>query len=228
MESAQQWLDVVTHNLANASTSGYKRDGVVFNDTLSKALYGEDGRFVGRIGAGTSLSAQYTNMEVGTIMTTGNPLDVAIQSPKGFFAVETPSGVRYTRDGEFTLNVDRQLVTKQGLPVLDQNNSPITIPPGKIEINGDGNLSVDGTDVAKIGIFDGEVEKIGDGLFRGVAMEGIDQPTLLSGAIEGSNVNAIEEMITMIRLNRIYEMAQRSAQSHDEMTQKLIQSAQNR
>lgn len=228
MSSAQRQLDVVTHNLANAATAGYKRDGVVFNDTLSQALYGADGRFVGNLGAGSTLIAQFTNLAVGSIMTTGNVLDVAIQTQQGFFAVEAPTGVRYTRDGSFTLNADRELTTKTGLPVLDENEVPIKLPQGTIEINSLGDVSVDGVAVAKIGVFDGQVEKIGLGLFKGVAMQEVSEPSLLPGAIEGSNVNAIEEMIEMIRLNRIYEMAQKSVQSHDEITQKLIQSAQNR
>lgn len=228
MMSAQQQLDVVTHNLANASTAGYKKDGVVFNDTLSRALYGDDGRFVGNLGAGSELSGKYTSMEVGSISMTGNPLDIAIQTPEGFFAVEAPTGMHYTRDGSFTLNSNRELVNKQGLPVLDSNSNKITLPQGQIEVSSGGNVSVDGIEVAKLGIFEGQAEKIGNGLFRGITMQEQTDPSLLAGAIEGSNVNAIEEMIAMIRLNRIYEMAQRGAQSQDDMTQKLIQSAQNR
>ena len=228
MQSAQHWLDVVAHNLANVSTTGYKRQGVAFNDTLTRALYGDGGRYLGELGAGTTLQGEYTVMEVGSITTTGNALDVAIQSQEGLFAVETQGGVRYTRDGAFTLNADRELVTKSGHPVLDQNENTIQLPPGQIEIDTDGAVSVDGTAVATIGVFDGAVVKSGSGLFSGQDMQRIDSPSLLPGAIEGSNVNAIEQMIEMIRLNRIYEMAQRSAQGQDEMTQKLIQSIQNR
>lgn len=228
MSSVQKWLDVVSHNLANVSTTGYKREGVAFNDTLTRAMYGDGGNYLGELGAGTTLQQEYTVMEVGSITTTGNPLDVAIQSEEGFFAVETPQGIRYTRDGAFTLNADRELVTKSGHPVLDRSNNVIQLPPGQIEIDPDGAVSVDGTDAGSIGLFGGTVVKTGGGLYIGQDMERIGSPSLQPGAIEGSNVNAIEHMIEMIRLNRIYEMAQRSAQGQDEMTQKLIQSIQDR
>ena len=88
MNSAQNWLDVVAHNLANVSTTGYKREGVAFNDTLTRALNGQDGGYLGELGAGTTLQREYTVMDVGSIMTTGNMLDIAIQSREGFFAVD--------------------------------------------------------------------------------------------------------------------------------------------
>ena len=228
MKSAQYWLDVVSHNLANVSTTGYKRQGVAFNDTLTRAMYGEGGRYLGELGAGTTLQREYTVMDVGSVTTTGNMLDVAIQSREGFFAIETGEGIRYTRDGSFSLNANRELVTKDGHLVLDQQENAIVLPSGQIEINTDGAVSVDGTAVGTLGVFDGAVVKSGSGLFIGQDMQRLNSPSLLPGAIEGSNVNAIEQMIEMIRLNRIYEMAQRSAQGQDEMTQKLIQSIQNR
>jgi flagellar basal body rod protein FlgG len=228
MVSAQQLLDVVSHNLANVSTNGYKREGLVFNDTLQRALYSDGGRYVGKLGSGGYLQEHFTVMEQGQMTTTGNALDVAIQGPNGFFAVQTPNGVRYTRDGAFALDSERRLTTQDGHPVLDTANREITVTGGKIEVNGQGDVSVDGQQVATIGVFEGQVTKIGDGLFEGKAMKVVDEPVLQSGVLEGSNVNAIEEMIAMIQLNRIYEMAQRGALSQDEMTQKLLTALQNR
>lgn len=228
MVGAQQLLDVVAHNLANISTNGYKRDGVAFNDSFTRLLTAADGREIGTLSGGTKLQAQYTVHEIGSLTTTGNPLDVAIQAERGMFAVQTGNGTRYTRDGAFTLNSDRELITKSGLPVLDDRETAIVLPAGKIEIGISGAVSVDGELVANIGIFDGAVQKVGNSLYVGVGMQLVDEPHLQSGMIEGSNVNAIEEMIHMIRLNRIYEMAQKAAQGHDEMTQRLIQSLEGR
>ena len=228
MVGAQQLLDVVAHNLANVSTNGYKREGVVFTDSFTRLLSAADGREIGSLGSGATMKGQYTVHEVGSLTTTGNPLDVAIQVGRGMFAVQTDNGTRYTRNGAFTLNSDRELVTKSGLPVLDDREGSIILPTGRIEISSFGAVSVAGELVANIGVFDGSVQKVGNGLYVGRGMQLVDEPHLQSGMIEGSNVNAIEEMIHMIQLNRIYEMAQKAAQSHDEMTQRLIQSLEGR
>lgn len=228
MIGAQQLLDVVSHNLANASTNGYKREGLVFNDTLKRAMYSDQGSYLGKLGSGGWQQEHFTVMESGAMTTTGNTLDVALQESKGFFAVQTPAGVRYTRNGSFAIDADRKLATQEGFPVLDGGNREITLPAGKIEIDVTGGVSVDGQNIGTIGVFDGRVTKHGDGLYEGSSMSAVDEPRLQSGVIEGSNVNAIEEMIAMIKLNRIYEMAQRGALSQDEMTQKLLSSIQNR
>ncbi len=228
MLAAQQLLDTVSHNLANVSTNGYKRDGAVFNDTLRRALYNDTGQYIGDIGAGTWKTEEYTDMNVGTTTITGNPLDVAILHKDGYFAVQTDAGVRYTRDGSFAVDGNGQLVTKQGLSVLDSSERPIQIPKGRIEVDGTGKISVNGDLVGAIGVFDGSAKKIGNGLFAGKNMTANTDPLVQPGAIEGSNVNAIEEMIAMIQLNRMFELAQRGAQSQDEITQKLLQSTQNR
>jgi flagellar basal body rod protein FlgG len=142
--------------------------------------------------------------------------------------VQTPNGVRYTRDGAFAVDSERRLTTQDGLPVLDTANREITLTNGKIEIDGQGDVSIDGQQIATIGVFDGQVTKLGEGLYEGASMKAVEEPLLQSGVLEGSNVNAIEEMIAMIQLNRIYEMAQRGALSQDEMTQKLLTALQNR
>jgi flagellar basal body rod protein FlgG len=228
MVTAQQLLDVVSHNLANVSTNGFKREGLVFNEQLERAMFTDDGRYLGKLGAGGWQQDHFTVMEPGQMTTTGNPLDVALLDGDAFFAVQTPNGVRYTRNGSFAMDGERRLTTHEGLPVLDGQGREITLPSGAIEIDGQGNVQVGGQAVGTVGVFTGRVTKIGDGQFEGTGMTLVDGPRVQSGAIEGSNVNAIEEMIAMIRLNRIYEMAQRGALSQDEMTQKLLASLQNR
>lgn len=228
MVGAQQLLDVVSHNLANVSTNGFKREGLAFNDTLQRALFTEDGRNIGKLGMGGWQQEHFTVMEPGSMTTTGNPLDVAVMEPTGFFAVQTSAGTRYTRDGSFAVDSDRRLTTHTGMPVLDAANREITVPTGKVEIDGHGGVIVDGQMVATIGVFEGQVTKAGEGLYDGAQMKSIEGPLLQAGVIEGSNVNAIEEMVAMIKLNRIYEMAQRGALSQDEMTQKLLTAIQNR
>ncbi|MFY9233894.1 MAG: flagellar hook-basal body protein [Fimbriimonadaceae bacterium] len=229
MIAGQKWLDVVANNLANVSTNGFKRDELAFSDAYVREmrLNGGRGASIGSLGSGAALVAEYTIFEPGAIAATGNPLDVAIPSEKGLFAVETPQGIRYTRDGAFQLDQDRRLVTKQGHPVLDDGKNPIELPKGELAIQTDGRIMAGGQEVARLGVFDGTFTKSGGGLFIGTA-EAMEEPEVNPGALEGSNVNAIEAMIQMISVSRSFEMAQKSITQQDELTQRLIQSLQDR
>ena len=227
---AELSLSVISNNLANASTAGFKRDTLAFNETLERLLRADSGtgKEVGRLGSGPEPKGVYTIFEVGNIRPTGNPLDFSIATEPGMFAVQTPQGVKYTRNGSFGLNPLGQIVTSAGFPVLDESLSPIELPNGKAEVGRDGTIVVDNEEVAKIGVFKGEFTKDGFGLFNGEGqLMDEDETIVVQGSIEASNVNAIEEMIMMIKLNRAFEMAQKSATSQDESTQRLIQVLQN-
>src|SRR5579862_6795104 len=143
MIASEQLLDVVSNNLANASTNAFKQDGISFGTAMDMALASE-GRPIGSISTGAGVATEYTDFSPGAITSTGNPLDMAIESSKGAFAVQTPSGVSYTRDGAFELNDSRQLVTKQGYQVLGDDGSPITVHQGQLEVGEDGSISAGG------------------------------------------------------------------------------------
>jgi flagellar basal-body rod protein FlgF len=230
MIAAQKWMDVVSNNLANVSTSGFKRDDVAFRDVMVREMRSGGGRgsHLGSLGSGVILDQEFTIFERGSITPTGNPLDVAIDSDTGLFAVQTPNGVRYTRDGAFQLDSNRRLVTKTGHAVLDDRGSEIELPLGTISISGDGTVSVDNAEVGKLGVYDGSFKKIGDNLFASATANAIDGPTLKPGSIESSNVNVVEAMITLISVNRTFEMSQKNITQQDELTQRLIQSLQDR
>lgn len=230
MGTAQQWLDVVTNNLANASTTGFKKDGLSFNDGLLRTLAANAGQgpVIGSLGSGTVIKGQYVDFSNGAVTATGNPLDLALKTEGAAFAVQTPQGVRYTRDGAFHLNGDRELVDKNGNTVLDRQSRPISLPAGDIDVDSDGTVSVAGKPVGQIGVFRGAFRKLGDNLFSSPDALAVDSPDVAVGALESSNVNAIEEMVAMIRLNRAFELAQRSVQSQDESTQRLVSSLQGR
>lgn len=226
MSAAQQQMDVLTHNLANASTNGFKQDGLAFQDTLAVQLHA--GRStIGTMGYGPRLTGQYTDFSTGSISPTSNPLDLAIPSEKGFFAIKTPHGTQYTRNGAFTL-VDGVLATQQGFPVLDDSGSTIEAGQGKLEIGTDGEVRVDGASVATLGVYDGSFQHVGGGLYEGIGVQPVDAVQLRVGALEGSNVNPIASMVSMVNLNRIFELSQRSITQQDELTQRLIQSLQDR
>lgn len=224
MIAAQDLLDIVSNNLANASTNGFKQDGIAFTSALESQLV-SGGKSIGSLGSGVSLQNEYTDFTEGSITTTGNPLDVAIRTNNGLFAVQlSPNNVAYTRDGGFEVNQDRVLVTKEGFPVLSQELTPIIVPKGVTTIGEDGAVSSNNTVVGRIGVFDGEFTKLGNNLFSAASATTQLRPRLAPQSIESSNVNPIEAMIQMITLNRTFELAQKSATSHDDLTQRLIQS----
>lgn len=232
MTAAQQYLDVTAHNLANASTTGFKREDVSFNEGLLRLMRGENGEGppIGEMGAGPYMQERVIVWEVGNPIRTGNPFDVSVLSPKGLFAVQTPDGISYTRSGSFSLNDQKQLVTKAGHPVLDAQGSPIQIPlnTASAEITDSGAVMADGAPIAQLGLWDGDATRQGDSLLGLENPVLMDEVKLASRSIEASNVNAIEQMVMMIQIHRAFEMAQKSATSQDEATSGLIQSMNQR
>lgn len=230
MVAAQRQLDVLANNLANASTNGYKRDELAFNDIFAKQMSagGLGGAGFGSMGYGPTAFTESTVFgDLGEIRSSGNPLDCAIATPEGAFAVRTPEGqVRYTRDGAFT-RLDGKLATSRGDLVLDDRLNEIELGEGKAQIQPDGSVLVEGKTVGSIGVFEGQFRKLGGSLYEGNGVP-VDSVSLKPNAIEGSNVNVIRSMVEMIELNRTFEMAQKSITSQDELAQRLIQSLQDR
>lgn len=228
MTNSEQWLDTVSNNLANASTTGFKRDGMTFQATLQQVATGNS---VGTISSGTVIATPYsTTSELGPMAPTGNPLDVAIKTPSAMFAVQNSNGqISYTRDGSFTLDSERNLVTQSGLKVLDDNNNPIQIPAGHISISATGAITASNgsatTVVGKLGAFTGSFLKAGNNLYAdptGAAATPVTNPEFASGTLEGSNVNPVEAMLDLIKIGRSYELQQKSITSQDQLTQKLV------
>lgn len=229
MLAMQRMMDSVANNLANASTTGYKRDVLVFNDSFWQAVYGgKNDSLIGAVSAGPDAPYQATSFEVGSMRTTGSPLDIALSQPNQMFAVRAPSGVLYSRNGSFHVDNQGVLVNVDGLPVLDESKNPIQLPPGQVQIEPNGSILSGGQEVAKLGIYEGAFSKAGSNLYSGANVKPVADPDLHWKTLEDSNVNTIESMIEMITLGRSFEMAQKSIQSQDEQTQKLIESLQNR
>ncbi len=230
MMACQTQLDVITHNLANASTTGFKRDGVAFSERFERQLRANAGfgPAIGSLGSGATLESRFTDFEPGALKPTGNPLDIAIQGPKGVFAVQTPQGVRYTRDGSFRLSESGEIVNQMGHPVLDNRGRTIDVQNGKVLIQDDGTVLVDNAEAGQIAIYDGALTKVGDNLYESTDAKAIDDVLMKAGHLESSNVNAIEAMTGMITLNRVFELSQKSIQQQDELMQRLIQSLQDR
>lgn len=225
MIAAQQTMDVIANNLANASTTGFKRDSIAFDEAMLRELTNG----AGQIGSGPVAPPPVPVFEPGSIEVTGNPLDLAISGAKGLFAVQAPEGIRYTRDGSFTLNSQRELVTNSGNLVLDTQGRKITLPQGAIGVTSTGTVQVNGEAVAEIGLFDSNsFQKAGGNLYIATGPVTKIATEVRSGALESSNVNAIEAMVQMISISRAFELAQKSIQSQDEQSQKIIQSMNER
>ncbi|MGE5554154.1 MAG: flagellar basal-body rod protein FlgF [Betaproteobacteria bacterium] len=229
--------EVIANNLANAATDGYKRDELVeesfpalllrrFNDPAGPAtLPAGYPPVVGPLNLGAVATETATDWAAGPLTETGNPLDLAIAG-EGMFAVQTPNGVRYTRDGAFTRNGQGQLVTESGFPVLGEQG-PLALGNGEVSVAPDGTVSVDGQMVGRLLVIrfpHGGLVKEGGNLFAAAAAgEPVDsETTVQQGFVERSNVNTVREMIGLIASVRSYEANQRLIQMEDELLQKAV------
>lgn len=230
MSTAVQWLDVVTQNLANVSTTAYKRDAVGFDEGLQRLMNADGGQGpeVGFLGAGPTARPRHVIFEQGAVVATGSRTDFAIARPEGMFAVQTQGGIAYTRNGAFSQDTQGYLVTQAGDKVLDRQLNPIQLTGAEFTLSRSGEITQASAVVAELGVFDGAFAKLGENLFEAESPRLMDASELdvRQHAVEQSNVNAITEMVAMIKLNRAFEMAQKSASSQDETSGRLIQALQ--
>ncbi len=225
-------MSVIANNLANMNTTGYKSASMLFDEfvmpTASEASPDKSLSFVQDYG-------QFRNVADGEMQQTGNPLDVAI-SGEGFFKIQTPQGVRYTRDGHFQLDSTGQLVTQDGDPVLTDSGSPITFSSdeSQITIARDGTITTtrDGTATSeqvrgKLGLVNfanaqDMKSEAGNLLSTTQAEQPVTSVRVLQGSIEGSNVKPIIEMTNMMDVMRSYESAQKLLDAADDMRHQAI------
>lgn len=214
LEARMKIVDVVANNLANSQTTGFKRD---FGHVL-QAANGFD------VGTQVDLSA-------GDLINTGNELDVAIDG-EGFFTVQTPQGVRYTRAGSFSLNNQGELVMKDGAKVLSTSGSTIVATEGAMVIQDGGLIAVDGNEIATLKIVNfSNVSKLQkEGFYRFEYLGTDDQvqelpePRVKAGFLERSNVNPVSEMVHLMAAYREFEAVQRTVKTlMTDMNSKLIQ-----
>ncbi|NNL85026.1 MAG: flagellar basal-body rod protein FlgF [Myxococcales bacterium] len=224
-------LDIVANNLANMATSGFKSDRVVFDAALEGAIRSLDGTpapgATGHVFG--SAGASHFDPSRGSAVQTGRGLDAAIDG-LGYFVVETPDGVRYTRAGSFNVSPVGELVTPSGDPVLGEGG-PITVGSEAARIQADGSVVGDsGAEFGKLQVVEfsdpAQLEKVGDAQFRApadVVDLPVESPLLLPGAIEGSNVDPTRELATLMILQRSYEAAMQVMRSEDESVSRLLQ-----
>ncbi|BBO66779.1 flagellar basal-body rod protein FlgF [Desulfosarcina alkanivorans] len=223
-------LEVLSNNLANINTVGYKSERSLFQIPEEP----DPQVFETPIEAVQSLSpyappfTTEIDFSQGGIRQTGNALDLAINGD-GFFSIQTPDGVQYTRQGSFTLDGEGVLVTSDGYPVLGEGGE-ITLEEGTVEIDTEGAVYVNGDEVGRLQITDfldrGGLKKAGNGRFiaseTAVPAERPERTTVSQGVLEGANVNPVRAMTEMIETSRAFEAYQKVIQTADEATAKSI------
>ncbi len=219
-------IEALTNNLANTNTKAFKRDRVFFESLspISRDIKRGDKTSIQATPTFSIFSQVKTDFSQGAMRVTDEPLDIAVDGD-GFFAVQTPQGVRYTRNGNFTLDAQGQIVTQNGFAVLGDGGA-IILPPGKVNITNNGKVFVDKEEVATLSTFEfadrGTLKKVGDSLFE--AVEGTATPSteirVRQGMLEQSNVNPVEDMVAMIGAMRSYEWSQKAIHTVSEIAGK--------
>lgn len=219
-------MEIIANNLANVSTSGFKRESPVFEELLVPV----DGDTTDSSVKEVSFVKNWgvlRDMSVGSLAQTGSPLDVAIEA-KGFFVVNTAAGERYTRDGHFKIDSEGRIVTADGDPVSSEGGE-ITIPRGQTEIKiaNDGTVSTERGVAGKFRIVDlpqGSLKKEGKNLYSADAPPIEPEKTsVLQGMIERSNVEPVFEMTKMIEVLRAYQHSTETLNATDETMRRAVQ-----
>ncbi len=247
MINEQKRLDVLSNNLANADTNGYKKEGttsqtfadelaIKIKDTSSYAIPQK----LGMMSMGVHIGETYTDYSAGNYRVTDNKADFALKGD-GFFAIAYTdkagnASVKYTRDGAFVVNTQGYLVTKDGDFVLNMNDARSGNVNGRIQVNPNieitvdemGNIFQDGVQVGNIGYVDFEdynyLAKYGENLYDlvdgGTMIE--SEAQVSQGLLESSNVNIISEMVNMITITRAYQAGQKVINAVDETLDKAV------
>lgn len=252
-----QRLDTIANNLANVNTPAFKKDQQVFKEFLTanekpseviqapripasiESFYdmqGGDKSYVDSAGT-------YTNHSQGSLKSTGNPLDVAIDG-NGFFEIATPQGLRFSRLGAFKIDGNGQLVTKDGYPVMRAGGEGEDPASRVIRVSGESQVTINDVGdviegqnvIAKISLVDipnkDSISKIGGSLYEfkknaQPEIVTVASPSMKQGFLEMSNVNVVQEMTDMIATTRIFESTQKAISAYDSMADKLINTVGN-
>jgi flagellar basal-body rod protein FlgF len=225
LRSRIESLDLLANNIANAETGGYKSDREFYNLYTSAEASAADSADPSTLPV---IEKNFTDFSQGTLQTTSNPLDLGIQG-KGFFSVNAPGGVSYTRNGTFHLSAASTIVNADGFSVLDNAGQPITVSPSlPITVNQDGSVVQSGQTVAQIGLVDfapGDLVKQGNTMFRPASTSVKSTPgsaSIMQGKLEGSNVGTSEATGRLVNVMRQFEMLQKAVNIAGEMDRKSI------
>ena len=203
-------FETIANNMANSNTNGFKKDIISFSEALE------------------TQSNSSTDFSQGPIRFTGNELDAALSS-KGFFKIETANGIRYTRDGAFSVNAEGFLVTSNRDVVLGENG-PITVEGGDVHIGRDGQVMVNNESVDKILVVDFDepqlLRKEGFSYYsyqgENIGISTVPDAEIKQKYLESSNVNPTQEIIEMIETYRSFEAVEKGIQYIDALTNEMV------
>ncbi|MBX9678253.1 MAG: flagellar basal-body rod protein FlgF [Gemmataceae bacterium] len=210
LQAAQTNHEVISENIAHATTPGYRRQGLVFQVT------GDDVPNAGPAAGGVRSDRQFMHFDTGPIQQTGNPYDLALAG-NAFFAIQGPQGTIYTRSGAMKLGPQGQLQNHAGMPVLT-NNGPVSIPEktSRVEISADGTIFADGASLGKLRVVSFPnpegIRRVGPTLYDNPNAQDAEPNSyrVEQGYREGSNVQVVQEMVTMMLGMRHYEASERA------------------
>jgi len=226
LRARMESLDLLSNNIANASTGGYKADREFYS--MYVAPEAQDS---GASSTMPVIERPWTDLSQGLLHETGNPLDVALTG-KGFFAVTGPSGPLYTRHGSFRLAADGKLVTSDGHPLRTEGGAAIRLASGRpVEISPDGTIRQDGNIAGKLEIVDfnntGALIKQGTNYFRvsdpATRRAMSPETSVQQGKLEASNTGTAESSVRLISVLRQFEMLQKAVSLGADMNRQAIE-----
>lgn len=222
-EALQRQMDIVAQNIANVNTTGYKSNDVLFEDFLVKP----DKKFSHHM---VLDRATLRNTTQGALTRTDNPLDIAITG-QGYFAVQTPQGTQYTRQGTFQIDAEGNIVTADGYPLLSGGGSTVAIPTSaqSISIGLDGTISTETGKVGRLQVVKFAKEQLMKQTYGGFyqtdeAAEIDEKAQLHQGMVEASNVKSVQEMTHVLEISRAYERVARLIDSENQRLTNAIRS----
>ncbi|CTQ49100.1 flagellar hook-basal body complex protein [Jannaschia donghaensis] len=214
-------MDVIAQNIANANTTGYRAEGLIFSEFVIK---GE--------GGAPSLSfahaqGRQTRFAQGGLEQTGGTFDMAIEGD-GYFQVDVDGTPHLTRAGAFLTGPDGDVQTAEGHPLLDEGGAPLLVPPNArdIHIGGDGTVSADGQPLGRVGIVmpadPGAMTRRAGTMFAAEEVQPVENPRLMQGFLEASNVNPVLEIARMVAVQNAYQMGQGFMDREHERMQSML------
>jgi flagellar basal body rod protein FlgG len=222
----ESWQASISQNLASSQSSGFKRTQFSVNAESGSKVNASGGNI-----ASQPKSQNRLDLSPGATRRTDKNTDIAIDGP-GFFQIQGANGrMLYTRNGEFHFNTENSLVNSSGQPLMGEGG-PIVINPddGALSIAGDGTISQGANTLGRLPLYDfakGEADltQVSGGFLAkaGVAPTLVEKPSLIQGAVEGSNVSPITEMISLIMVSNAYQSSQKLIASHDQLMGQAIQ-----
>lgn len=222
-KARMEMLDTISHNMANMKTAGFKKGRTVFEAALSEAQTGNGTQGVNF----ANIHEGFTDFSQGVITRTGQPFDMAITGGGLFKVVDEKGNLYYTRQGNFSRNLEGNLVASGGFKLVDEGGQPITVDEGQATIGEDGTIQMESGSSVKIPLFrveeETQLERLGGAYFTlksGEAVQ-VEKPQILQGSLEESNVNIMQEMGRMVAATRVFETTQRAIKTYDSLISKV-------